>query len=100
MIVFCFGDRRMAIEESVIFNLGSVSCSLEVKEVLDKAGIPQDELLRFHQLPPNPELQADHRQAITQREWICSSFELKQSGETVWIITDPQQKSTNLYLEP
>ena len=90
----------MVIEQNVGFRLGVVSCSPEVKEVLEESGIPQDELLRFHQLPPTPELQADHFQAITQREWICSSFELRQSQKTVWIITDPQQKSTNLYLEP
>lgn len=90
----------MVIEQTLGFRLGVVSCSPDVKEVLDEVGIPQDELLRFHQLPPNPDLQADHVQAITHRDWICSPFELNQSGKTVWIITDPQQKSTNLYLEP
>ena len=90
----------MVIEQDVGFRLGVVSCSPEVREVLNEAGIPQDELLRFHQLPPTPELQADHLQAITDRSWICSPFELNQSGKTVWIITDPQQKSTSLNLEP
>lgn len=90
----------MVIEQYAGFNLGKVSCSLEVEEVLDKAGIPQDELLRFHQLPPTPELQADHIQAISQQDWICSSFEMQRSGRTVWIITDPKQTSTALYLQP
>ncbi len=90
----------MVIEQYVGFNLGKISCSLEVKEALDEAGIPQDELLHFHQLPPTPELQNDHLEAISQQEWICSSFELNQSGKTVWIITDPQQKGTALHLEP
>lgn len=90
----------MVIEQNYSFRLGNVSCSPEVKDVLEEASIPQDELLRYHLFAPSPELQADHLHAITHNEWICSSFELKTSEKTIWIITDPQQKSTNLYLEP
>lgn len=90
----------MVIEQDAGFRLGNVSCSFEVKELLQEACIPQDELLRFHLLPPNPKLQADHQLAIAEKDWICSSFELKAPERTIWIITTPDQKSTNLYLEP
>jgi len=90
----------MVIEQNAIFDLGVVSCSLEVKEAIKEAGVPQNELLRFHLLPTCPELQAEHIRALNDKEWICSSFELKTSERTVWIVTDPQQNHTNLYLEP
>lgn len=90
----------MVMEQNLSFRLGNVSCSPEVSEVLREANVPQDELLRYHLFAPSAELQADHQHAITHNEWICSSFELRTSEKTVWIITDPQQKSTNLYLEP
>lgn len=96
--VLVIGD--MVLEQNAWFSLGVVSCSSEAKEVLDQAGIPQDELLRSHLLPSSPELRADHIHALNYNEWICSSFELKTSERTVWIITDPQQMRTNLYLEP
>lgn len=98
-LFFILVDGGMVIEIQHGFSLGVVSCSLEVRDILTETGIPQDELLRFHQLPPHPEIQADHQQALAQHEWICSAFELKQSQKTVWIVTDPQQKSTALYLE-
>lgn len=90
----------MVIEQYAGFNLGKVFCSLEVKEVLNEASIPQDEILRFHQLSPTPELRAEHIRSLSEKDWICSSFEMRQSGKTVCIVTDPQQTSTNLYLEP
>lgn len=82
------------------FRLGVVSCSDEVQELLAQASLPQDELLRYHLFAPTPELQAEHQRALTEHDWICSSFELKQAAKTVWIITDPQQQSTGLYVEP
>jgi hypothetical protein len=82
------------------FRLGVVSFGKEVKELLEQTGVPQDELLRFHQMPPSPELQAEHQQAIAEQDWIFSSFEFKTTGRTVWIVTDPQRKTTGLYLEP
>lgn len=89
----------MAIEQTHGFSLGLVSCGKEVKDILAETGIPQDELLRFHQLPPSPELQADHQRAISERDWICSAFELQQSEKTIWIMTDPQRKGTSFHLE-
>lgn len=81
------------------FDLGKVGCSATVKAALDEAGVRPAELLRHHQFNLDEDAAEMTQPTADGANWACSSFELPKFGRTVWVVTDPQQISTSLYLE-
>lgn len=73
--------------------LGRIFCSVSVQASLDEAGITHETLLQFHYQ------HHDGEAALDKPDWKCSPFALPCSGQTLWIMTDPQQQSTLLLLE-
>lgn len=71
------------------FEMGTVSCSVEVKSALEQSGIKRETLLQEHK-----------GAEVDDSGWAASSFSLPElDGKTVSAITDTKKKSTLLVFE-
>jgi hypothetical protein len=71
------------------FEMGTVSCSAEVKLAFEQSGINQETLLQKH-----------GEAEVDDSGWATSSFSFPElGGKTVWAITDIKKQSTLLLFE-
>jgi hypothetical protein len=91
----------MIAVKTELFPLGAVSFSPSARQALHEACQSETDLLAQHQggaWEDMPHVQADNLAALSQADWICSSFDLP-TGKTLWLITDPERASTIALLE-
>jgi hypothetical protein len=90
------------LEAVELFPVGEVSYSPEALASLRESKCDRDELLRQHQCgtlwAEQPHLEMDNLAAITNGQWIASSFDL-QNGRTLWFFTEPSRATTIAELE-